>query len=128
MCNIKISDFKVGQKVFVELDGNASRGKKRNELIEEWVVISVGRKFVTAKPIDRGREIKFKQHDVSYGGLIEVTDYCVDFILYPNEEFVKDKLEKEDLVSWFKTAFSGFNNNSKYSLEKLREAKNILMS
>ena len=35
-----IKDFKVGQNAFVRLTGNASRGKKGDELIEEWEVIS----------------------------------------------------------------------------------------
>ena len=44
-----IKDFKVGQNVFVRLTGNASRGKKGDELIEEWEIISVGRKLIKAK-------------------------------------------------------------------------------
>ena len=44
-----IKDFKVGQNAFVRLTGNAGKGKSGDELIEEWEVISVGRKLIKAK-------------------------------------------------------------------------------
>ena len=42
--SMDIKDFTVGQKVYVELTGNAKRYKKEDELIEEWEVVKVGRK------------------------------------------------------------------------------------
>lgn len=47
---MKKEDFKVGQNVYVYLLGNAARGKKTDdERIEEWEVVSVGRKYIQAK-------------------------------------------------------------------------------
>lgn len=45
---MNIKDFKVGQTVYVELTGNASRGKTPEQFIEEWEVTSVGRKYIKA--------------------------------------------------------------------------------
>ena len=126
MYNLK--DFSKGQTVWVELTGNARRHiNKKEELIEEWEVISVGRKYVTAMR-KNGNDIgvKFQETDGNYGGLIEKSEYCVDYVLYPSKEAISDKLEKEDLVDWIKGKFSGYGNKSVYSLEQLRKVKEIL--
>lgn len=119
-----LKDFSKGQTVWVELTGNARRYKNGDELIEEWEVVSVGRKYVTAK---RGyREEKFQETDANYGGLIQKAEHCVDYVLYPSKEELSNKLEKEELISWFKSEFSGWRNKSEYSLEQLKKAKEIL--
>ena len=43
-----LKDFKVGQTVWIRLTGNAIRGKRGDELIEEWVIDKIGRKYITA--------------------------------------------------------------------------------
>lgn len=50
-----IKDFKVGQTVYVELTGNASRGKTAEQCIEEWEITSVGRKYIRAGRKSDGR-------------------------------------------------------------------------
>lgn len=50
-----IKDFKVGQTVYVELTGNASRGKTAEHCIEEWEITSVGRKYIRAGRKSDGR-------------------------------------------------------------------------
>jgi hypothetical protein len=124
----KLTDFKQGQTVWVELTGNANRYKNDDELIEEWEVISVGKKYVTAKRKNGGYEVKFKETDLNYDGLIQNTQYCVDYILYPSKEEISNKFEKEELVDWIKKQFSGYGRKSKYSLEQLRKVKEILDS
>lgn len=123
-----LKDFCKGQTVWVELTGNASRYKTGDELIEEWEVISVGRKYVTAKHKDGYREEKFEETDRNYGGLTQKTKYCVDYVLYPTRQAIADKIEKENLIKWFKGEFSEWSDKSRYSLEKLRKAKEILLA
>lgn len=124
-----LKDFKKGQTVWIELTGNASRGKDKriDDLIEEWEVISVGKKFVTAKKKESyGYEIKFKETDANYGGLIQNTEYCVDYVLYPSKEEILNKFEIENLIGWIKSEFSAYGRTSKYTLEQLRKVKEIL--
>lgn len=45
---INIKNLKVGQVVYIELVGNASRGKTADKCIEEWEITSVGRKYIKA--------------------------------------------------------------------------------
>ena len=49
---MKKEGFKVGQTVYVYLIGDAARRKKTDEKrIEEWEVISIGRKYIKAKKV-----------------------------------------------------------------------------
>ena len=64
MLDIKLSDFKVGEKCYVEFTGNASRYKSKG-YYEEWIVEKVSNKYVTANGF------KFEEHDLSYEGLME---------------------------------------------------------
>lgn len=124
----KLNDFNKGQLVWIELTGNACRNKSGNNLIEEWEVILVSSKYVTAKrKAGYGDEIKFKEHDLSYEGLIQNTKYCVDYVLYPSEEDIKNKFEKEYLLDWIKNEFSGYGRKTKYTLEQLRKVKEVLV-
>ena len=59
-----IKDFKVGQKVYVKLINNVARGRDKDELIEEWEVTKIGRKFLTAK--NEYTERQFYKHDSGY--------------------------------------------------------------
>ncbi|MDU7032035.1 MAG: hypothetical protein E6357_30745 [Clostridiales bacterium] len=117
-------NFKVGQTAYIELTGNASRGKKPNseELIKQCTVTSVGRKYVIAD----GK--KYKEHDFSYVGLIEHTEYCMDSVLYPNKKDILDKFEKENLINSCKRVFEGFGKcvASEFSLDKLRNIKKMI--
>ena len=118
----KITDFKVGQTAYIELTGNARRAKRtKEELIKECTVESIGRKYVTANGI------KFKEHDYNYGGLIEHTSYCIDYVLYPNRKAIEDKLEKEELILSLHSIFTGSRINN-LSLDKLRKICEIINS
>lgn len=85
-------DFYKGQTVWVYLTGNAARGKKTTEeRIQEWEVISVGRKYITARPkgrigayCDEKFEIENNFHHVyTYGS--------ANYVLYlSKEDILKD--------------------------------------
>jgi len=122
--NYKLSDFKPGQKAYIELTGNYGRGLSREDLIKECTVESVGKKYVKAAGI------KFKEHSGSYDGLVEHTEYCVNHVLYPNRQALDDKLEKEDLVVTLKSVFTGTIRcqADTFSLEKLRKINKVINS
>lgn len=123
MYKYKLSDFKVGQKVYVELHSNAKRYS--NIAYEEWDVISIGRKYVTATKSENGHEYKFGEHNLSYGGLKQKTDYSVDYTLYPNKEILLNKIKSEVLFSKLMLGFKYYNKNN-YSLEQLKSICEIL--
>lgn len=90
---MKKEDFHKGQKVWVYLIGDAARGKESiEERIQEWKVVSVGRKYITARPKGRTGAYfneKFEiendfQHVYTYGS--------ANYILY---------LSKEDIFQGF---------------------------
>ena len=63
---MEIKDVTVGQTVFVELRGDARRYKREDELIEEWEVMKVGRKYIQAKKKGCGCPITFEKIEYGY--------------------------------------------------------------
>ena len=119
MLDIKLSDFKVGEKCYVEFTGNASRYKP-NGYYEEWIVSNVSSKYVTSN------NRKFEEHDNSYDGLKQKTNFCVDYVIYPNKQMLMDKFETEATYDYIKSKFSGFKRNEKLTLDKIRRIKSII--
>ena len=122
MNKCKLSDFKVGDTVYIELQNNAARYNKPNseECIRECIVESVGRKYVIAG------DIKFEETDCNYDGLIQHTQYCVDFVLYDNKQTILDKFEKNKIITELRRNYVGMNELKKLSLDKLRRILKII--
>ena len=122
-----LKDFKVGQTVWIRLTGNAIRGKCGDELIEEWVIDKIGRKYITAsKKTGYPRGIIFEKSDYGYEGrFVEKTYYCVDYIMYETEQELRDELEKDKIYRDIRLLFDRFNKN-KMTLEQLRSIKKII--
>lgn len=100
MQNAKI---KAGQRVFAELMGNAAHGKTGDNLIEEWEVTKVGRKYIYAKPIDGGcfSESCFEYRESwGYGipAWIEKTDYSPDYALYLDKNDAYERVMKKEMI------------------------------
>lgn len=124
---MNIKDFKVGQTVYVELAGNASRGKAPEQRIEEWEITSVGRKYIIAvkknpdsllyKPVFEWSE--------SYGRFVEKTRCSVNYILYPTRHEIEESREK---IRLFREIERRFRRGSQrdISLEQLRAIYGIL--
>lgn len=123
---MEIKDFTVGQKVWIKLTGNASRGKSGNDLIQEWEVVSVGRKYVTAKC--GWREYKFEVCDYNNSCLKQVTNYTADYHLYMSKEDIEKELEKSRLFLEVSDCFRNFGSERNFTLEQLREIKAIIIS
>lgn len=123
MNKVKLTDFKVGQKAYIELTGNAKRGKNTvNELIMEVVVEKITSKYVIASGC------QFKEHNFSYGGLVQNTNYCVDCVLYPNRGLVEEQVEREILMKEINEKINTLvmNRSKGISLYGLRKINEIL--
>lgn len=124
--DMDIKDFKVGQTVYIELTGNAERGKVGENLIEEWQISRVGKKYIYAKKNEYMNEIPFLK-DGRYGNQwFQKTDYCVDYILYATKKELEDKLEKEQIFDEVYGFFRRYDAIGKITLEQLKEIKRIL--
>ena len=116
----KITDFKVVQKVALEVTGNeARRPNYKDNPIRDGVVEKVGKKYVTVC----GR--RFEEHP-AYVGLREKTDSCVNFVLYPNKQVLEAKLEKDKLLFNIQEFFRHPNNSKELTLNQLKEIQKII--
>ncbi len=92
------NDFHKGQTVWIYLVGNAARYTKTlEERIQEWKVVSVGRKYITCRDKNCSwREAKFDidddfRHVYKYG--------TADYILYLSKEDILNEIYKNTLIS-----------------------------
>lgn len=122
---MEIKDFKVGQRVYIQLTNNAARGKDKDKLIEEWEVTKVGRKFVTVK--NGYMEYQFYKHDSDFykNCLVQKTDYSPNYLLYDSMETIKAewlRAKRETEVE----RFIRYSNLSKLSDSELETIYNII--
>lgn len=124
---MNIKDFKVGRTVYIELTGNASRGKTPEQCIEEWEITSVGRKYINACKKEGGIfrfETTFEYRE-NYKKFVQKTDCCVDYILYLTRQEIEERHEKnrlfQEIEEWF-----GYDSQRDIPLEQLRAIHGIL--
>lgn len=123
-----IKDYKVGQTVFIQLTGNVSRGKNDNDLIEEWEIVSVGRKLIKAKrkgTMDCLATTFEKRESGWNDNFVEKTDYCVNYIMFANRKELEDELERKRLMDTVSSFFRGYGEK-KISLENLRKIAELI--
>lgn len=95
---MKKEDFYKGQNVWVYLIGNAARGRKTTEeRIQEWEVLKVGRKYITAKPKVGGWERRFDiennfRHVYTYG--------TSDYELHLTKEEIYEEVERQNRIEY----------------------------
>lgn len=124
-----IKDFKVGQVVYIKLVGNASRDKSGEELIQEWEIVSVGRKLIKAKRKDWSdmNAITFEKSGGGYDDrFIEKTDCCVNYVMYFSKKEIEDEIEKNELLMSTISFFQNINKREKLSLDSLRQITEII--
>lgn len=123
---MNIKDFKVGQKVYIELMGNI--GRRSSGRIEEWEITSVGRKYIKAGKPYNGQvwgDITF-EFDEDRGIFVEKTNCSIDYFLYATRQKIEDKIERERLYDEIRRTFNNYIPTSNMTLECLRKIKNIL--
>ena len=122
-----LKDFKVGQTVWVHLTGNEARGKHGDELIEEWEVVTVGKKYIHARKKGCGFQTVFEKREFGYSvKFVQKTDGCVNYILYASKTELEEELEHSGLFDEISKVFRGFGVKHNFSLEQLRKIKAII--
>lgn len=121
---MNIKDFKVGQTVYVELTGNASRGKTPEQCIEEWEITYVGRKYIEA--LKKGSLFKtvFEWRE-EYKSFVQKTAYSINYVLYLTKQEIEEKQEKSRLFREIEQRFR-YGSQRDISLEQLRAIHGIL--
>lgn len=116
------SDFYIGQKVVVVK--NFARTKERS--FENWEIIKIGRLYVTARKIGIDKEYSdfyTRQFSIKEGFDKDSTDYK----MYLTKQSVADEDEKYSLLYWLNEVGNKcLGNRDKYTLEALRQVKEIL--
>lgn len=124
---MNIKDFKVGQTVYVELVGKASKGKTPDQCIEEWKVISVGEKYIRAGKKNRNSLLFIVLFEWSclYERFVEKTNFGANYILYLTRQELEEKQEKSILFREIENRFR-YGSQRDISLEQLRAIHGIL--
>ena len=118
-----IKDFKQGQAVYSLEKNHNTKSKYR---IDEYVVISVGRKYVKAAPKNSQNYPKeFYLNNITDEYLYENRDWGYREMLFLTKEAAGGYIEKEALLFWLRN-LTYYLRDDKYSLEQLREVKKIL--
>ncbi len=124
---MNIKDFKVGQTVYVELTGNASRGKAPEQCIEEWEITYVGRKYIEA--VKKGSNpFLFKtvfEWREEYKSFVQKTVRSINYTLYLTRQEIEEEHEKSRLFREIEERF-GYGLQRDISLEQLRAIHGIL--
>ena len=118
-----LKDFKPGQEAYSLIREMNIAIKYR---VEECMVISVRRKYVTASPKEAlGYPREFYLDDITDEYLLENKDWGCRYMLFPTKEALDNYIEKENLREWLNNAMSRSKVLS-YSLDQLRAIKAIL--
>lgn len=123
-----IKDFKVGQTVYIRLVGDASRGKSGDALIQEWEIISIGRKLIKAKRkgLSDYFAYNFEKRERGWNDrFVEKTDTCVNYIMFADRKDIDDEMEREKLLASVSEYFRGYGEK-KISLENLRKIAELI--
>lgn len=123
-----ISDYSVGQIVYVKLIGNAARHEDKNNLYQEWIITKVGRRYIYAKSKSKQEswEVKFKQEPGKlYDHFFEESSYAPRYILYSSMEEVKDEEERFRLLNKFREYFY-YRDRTDLTLGQLRTIDRVI--
>lgn len=117
---MKKEDFYKGQTVWVYLVGDAARGRSKvEERIQEWEVVNVGRKYITAQP--KGSDSRWKEKFDIANNFRHVYDIGTeDYKLYlSKEDILHDIKRDQDLEFIEKCCRWGNSVHRKLSDEEL---------
>jgi hypothetical protein len=124
---MNIKDFKVGQTVYVELTGSASRGKTPEQCIEEWEITYVGRKYIEA--LKKGSDpFLFKtvfEWREEHKSFVQKTTHGINYVLYLTRQEIEEKQEKSRLFREIEQRFR-YGSQKDIYLEQLRAIHGIL--
>ncbi len=120
---MNIKDFTVGQTVYVLKE---KRGPEREVQTKEYIVVSIGRKYLRASRDGDSRfPTEFYELEDRKDHLREKKDWAEPLKLFPTKEALTDYIEKEMLRRWL-TEAANFYNSEGYTVEQLRAVRKIL--
>lgn len=117
---VSLKDFHVGESAYV-VKGNYDN----NATVSEYIVTSVGRRYVKVRRTELASTISFGASAASDEYLAEAVDFGWKRLLFPTLEQAQNYLEREELRKWVDKAFM-YTNAKTYSLDQLRRVKAIL--
>lgn len=112
----------IGQTVYSLNVGNAAR--RREQVLTEYIVVKVGRKYFTIQRSDsdgKGLCIQFAIDDWR-----QKTNYCADHRLYTSPQVYEEEKESKYICHKIYRCFEYGHNKAELSLEDLRKIKYIL--
>lgn len=117
---MKLKDFQIGQIVYL-----IERNPKPQDVIREYQVTSVGRKYLNVRCEYNERKFRATDatDDVPY--LVEHKEFGVSLLLFSSKEAAQKHIEGNILRNWFIKAAQLYNLN-RYTVEQLRAVKEIL--
>ena len=119
-----IKDFKPGNTAYSLIRGNYNTNTKYH--IDEYVVVSIGRKYVKAAPNEAiGYPKEFYLNNITDEYLYENKDWGYREMLFLTKEAAEGYIEKEALLFWLRN-LTHYLKDDTYSLKQLREVKKIL--
>lgn len=121
---ISVKDFEVGKTAYllIRKEGNVGRYIKSDNIedyIKETTVTKVGKKNVYVDYLN----MSFSQKDYVVG-LVQNTNCCVDYYLFPDKKTIIENEEKRKLFNILKEYFS--TKKTSLSYEKLKKILEII--
>lgn len=114
---MKLKDFQIGQMVYL-----IERNPKPQDVIREYQVTSIGRKYLNARWGYNERKFRATD-DAPY--LVEHKEFGEALLLFSSREAAQRHIEGNILRKWFIKAAQLYNLN-RYTVEQLRAVKEIL--
>lgn len=114
----------VGQIVWSLNVGNAAKNKAEQKLTP-YKVIMVGRKYFKIRK--EGDDCGYSDTLFHLDGWREKTDYLPSHQLFISEQQYFDEKEKHEICELISSSFSTRGDGLKFSLEKLRKIREILI-
>ena len=97
-------------------------------MIEEWEIVSVGRKLLKAKRkgwLDYSA-IAFEKRELGYGDkFVEKTNLCINFVLFASLKELEEEIERKDLLDSISEYFRGYGAKN-ISLDSLRKIAELI--
>ena len=122
---MNIKDYIPGQEVWA---GGGIFGRSKNYDIKNYIVRSVGRKYVKASPENFTNMIVdfYKPEQINDDYLVENKDWGNPMKLFVSRQAAEDEIERDELKRWFVKEASAYPNVQNYTLEQLRKVRDVL--
>lgn len=120
--------YAVGQKMYSIIRDNIIRDTIQDNMIVEYTVTKVGRKYLTVAQIDEERQKSYDERKFYIEDLYEKTEFGTPKLLFASYKEVQEYLDRKrisfKLYNWFG---SYYRTLSEYSIETLKKIEELVM-